>query len=493
PKPVATDRIIPVHSWDDTPSYQNAVLYKMMRINDALDADKLHQALTKLLSREGWCKLGARLRISSKGKHEYHIPAEFDRKRPAVAYHHESHQYSINSHSLASRLPHPSNTSPQIGDDRGEEFLPLMYQPGDPTCLNDYLYVERPMLGLRIVTFTDAALITLSWSHILFDGMECKYLLDAWSLILQGREDEVPPMHGFLTDPLKTLGTRPTEPYLHATRQLTTWQTIILIFRDIASKIWSFLSSSSQFESRTFCVPAAYLRTLRESAIADITPTLKPTTGEKESTFLSEGDVLFAWWTRQILSTMGKKNPDPPIAMYTAFGLRSVLAKGKEPLLPAGSAYAGNAVAYLPTFISAGDILKQSLGSVAASLRRTIIELGTREQLEARLALHRAPEGHVRGDVVFGDPWMHVVGCSNMTKADFFGVDFSAALIDKSSHGEQATGIGRPSYIHTHVFAPSTTLVSNFAVEGKDAQDNYWLYGVLRGEHWRQIQRSLAG
>lgn len=71
------------------------------------------------------------------------------------------------------------------------------------------------MLGLHIVSFTDATLATLSWSHVLLDDMRRKALLDAWSLVLQGREDEVLPLHGVETDPMATLGTHPTELYQH--------------------------------------------------------------------------------------------------------------------------------------------------------------------------------------------------------------------------------------------------------------------------------------
>ena len=59
-----------------------------------------------------------------------------------------------------------------------------MRRPGDPQCLDDYIFTDRPMLGLHIVSFVDATLITLSWSHVLADALGNKALFDAWSLVL---------------------------------------------------------------------------------------------------------------------------------------------------------------------------------------------------------------------------------------------------------------------------------------------------------------------
>lgn len=151
---------------------------------------------------------------------EYHVPAQFDDQRPPISYYHEPHQISITEHPLASRLPKAS-TGPQFVG-RGGDFITLMRRPEDPQYLDDLLYTDRPVLGLHIVSFTDATLITISCSHVLFDAIGRKDLLDAWSLMLQGREDEILHLHGVETDPMATLGTHPTEPYRHADQQFST-------------------------------------------------------------------------------------------------------------------------------------------------------------------------------------------------------------------------------------------------------------------------------
>lgn len=60
PSTLATDRIIPVHLWDLP--LRSAVLYHLSKFDAPLNAQKLRDSLSKLLSRDGWHKLGARLR-----------------------------------------------------------------------------------------------------------------------------------------------------------------------------------------------------------------------------------------------------------------------------------------------------------------------------------------------------------------------------------------------------------------------------------------------
>ena len=64
PMTVATDRVLPVHYWDDTKMFRSVVLYYMMRFDDVLDVQKLETSLARLINRDGWCKLGARVRLN---------------------------------------------------------------------------------------------------------------------------------------------------------------------------------------------------------------------------------------------------------------------------------------------------------------------------------------------------------------------------------------------------------------------------------------------
>lgn len=62
PPRVVTDRIVPLHFFDDTIVWRSFVLYSLFVFDCVLDAEKLHASLGRLVNKDGWWKLGARLR-----------------------------------------------------------------------------------------------------------------------------------------------------------------------------------------------------------------------------------------------------------------------------------------------------------------------------------------------------------------------------------------------------------------------------------------------
>ena len=62
PSSVQEDDTYPVHTLDDIKANRKFVSWTML-FNDVLDAEKLHNALSKLLEIGDWRKLGGRLRL----------------------------------------------------------------------------------------------------------------------------------------------------------------------------------------------------------------------------------------------------------------------------------------------------------------------------------------------------------------------------------------------------------------------------------------------
>ncbi|KZL80494.1 ankyrin-2 ankyrin, partial [Colletotrichum incanum] len=615
PPAVLTDKVIPVAYWDHYS--RDAVLNVMWRFDHKLDASKLRGALEKLLDRrDGWRRLGARVRLDSSGKLYWHVPETYTEQRPAISYHHKRHNdISIKQHPLASRLRSKpeaaasslsSSSSSSASSDavrdcgpwmvepgQGVDFSPLMRQPGDPTCFEDYLYQDKPMIGLQITTFKDATLVSLGFSHIMWDAMGLKDLLDAWSLTLQGRQSEVIPL--IENDPLALLGKTPStataatsatppsppEQYKHVGKQLGVLQLLTLGLRQALDK---FLNKNSMEEFRTVCVPAAYVDLLRKDALQALqhenSSMSRVSASKKEHeaalpvSFLSDGDVLCAWWTRKIIASR-VRNPtksSKTIAILNMMGLRGVMAQAG--LLPKSGALVGNAIAPVPALLRARDLVADGppgLGRVAGALRLAIAQLSTRPQVEALLALQRRSHGNQEENQVdnnktttkkgngkpglpalFGDGGMHMVVCTNWTKADFFKVDFSPALVNEigcdglwdeervphsilPSGGADAstrlavTGamgcdglwegehvlrskippsgggggaaaapatreVAKPTGVHMHLITAGTPafLMSIFTILGRDANGDYWIQGILRKEYWAQIEEAVS-
>jgi hypothetical protein len=61
---VDTDDVYPLHMLDNTKTLRSIVVTWTLRFDDVLDADKLHNALARLLDMSDWRKLGGRMRLS---------------------------------------------------------------------------------------------------------------------------------------------------------------------------------------------------------------------------------------------------------------------------------------------------------------------------------------------------------------------------------------------------------------------------------------------
>ncbi|KAF2964405.1 hypothetical protein GQX73_g9178 [Xylaria multiplex] len=481
PPAVPTDTIVPMHHMDDNSINRSMVVMFMMRFDDVLDPEKLKDSLEKLLSRDDWRKLGARIRLNEKGKLDCHIPEKFDEQRRAFGFSHVKYDVDIGKHPLASRLPRASSRPAVLGDP--EVFKSLMRREDGPKCIDDYIYRDEPQLSMHIVSFEDATLVTLSWPHTFLDAMGRRELIQAWISVLEGRDDDVKPLFGVYDDPLKGFGLGPQQPYMLAHEALTGWNKAVFILRFIFEMVWY-----PKEESRIVCLPAAHMQKLRADAVADLEAQHK---SDGTTPFVSDGDLVSGWITHLVVQQLEPPNSTRKIQIMNAFGLRSVLAND---LLPTDSAYVANAVTGVWALVPAKDILTKPLSFVATEVRRSIAEQGERGQLESRRAIDRASFAKTGQPGLFGDRGMRMIIISNWTKGRFFETNFSAAVVKPGiaeDSSDRSSKVGRPSYIQPVVYSSSAFLRNAFPVIGKDRAGNYWVSGTLRKGIWSKIEETL--
>jgi hypothetical protein len=404
------------------------------------------------------------------GALEYHVPLLFTPERPALTYSHVEYNTIIDDHPLASRLPKASTKPAVVGDP--DDFHDLM-RPGDsPTKLSDYLNTDRPQLGLHIVSFKNATIVSLYWPHTLFDAMGKRVLLDAWSLILHGKADEVVPPYGADFDPFTTLGMNPTEPHKLTSNRMGTFGLVGYGLGQVSNFI-------RKQENRMVCVPHSFVKKLRESAIESLSAVQ---TDNTEKPFLSEGDVLCAWWTKLAIAHL-PPDSSQTVVLNNAYCLRKTL---QPDVIPKNAAYVSNAIGFINVLLPVKDIVEKPLSYVALSIRSAIVELGTRPQVEAFYAMIR--ESQAKLPPFFGDRNMHMITYSNWTKAKLFEVDFSAAVVQMGDG--RGMNMGRPKYIQNNQFG--LTLPNGFPIIGKDNAGNYWLSGYMNKGHWNMIAELLS-
>ncbi|KUL81848.1 hypothetical protein ZTR_09749 [Talaromyces verruculosus] len=479
PENVPTDQIIPLRFWDTALCMRGTVIDISLKIDDCLNITKIRAALDELFKLDDWKQLGARLRVTN-GKLEYHIPQSFDASRPAYYFTNVEHSMSINDHSLGKKIPKASDRPILLGSP--DEFSPLVRNADGPTKLDDWLYCDRPQLSIHTVSFNDSTIITVTWIHTLADVMIIKAFLDAWTALLRGEPKAVPRLGDFRSDPLSLLGQRtPANTYLHYSRVFDRKDFLWFIGLNILERLWH-----PREERRTICLPASSLKHLRLRAMADLSAI--SLTDDNSLPFVSESDVLLAWWVSTIYRALNFRS-DQAILVNNALNLRTSTHDSFE---TTEDVYLGNALCMSPTFLQGSQISGESLGQIALRIRQSLAQQRTTEQVEAMTAVQMETMEKTGYLALVGDPRMVLLSCSNWNKARLYDMDFSPAILHKSTESNigDVRDAGKPSYVNG-VQHSANSFRNVLSVTGKDSAGNWWLTGVLRTDAWRQVEVLL--
>lgn len=444
--------------------------------------------------------------IQDKGKLDYHIPAQYTASRPPINYTHTAHSMSLSQHPLGARIPVP-NSKLQVFDQIGH-FRVLTDEESNTISLDDWIYSDKAQLGLHILSFNDATIVTITWLHTLLDAMGRSALLRAWMAVLDGREEDVPNFVGYDTDPLADLGkagaTATKEEFVLKDKRLGFWSKLRFVFNYLWEIYWYPAA-----EGRVVCMPTSYFSKIKAQAFADL-ESLDPaqvtytnnTTAKadgKPKPFLSDGDIVAAWTTRLIATSNPSLTSSPPtrlITMMNVFGLRDVLrtpASGYPALLPPAqkNAYIHNCVSNVQSHFTVHEYLTLPLGHIAARIRSELVKQGTRAQVEAH-----ARFGREIGEAapLYGSGDMALLVMTNWTKAKLFETDFSSAIVKESKLGKEDKARGKPRYIHPYATTPRLLSLRNSATSiGRDVQGNWWLGCLLRKETVPNFVKAVQG
>lgn len=337
---------------------------------------------------------------------------------------------------------------------------------------------DVPQISVHITSFANATLVALSWPHTLMDVMSQQAFLHAWSLVLAGREAEVPPVLGAQEDVLRTLIDAPPkerEEYALKSKQLKG----LAMLKFGTRFAWDMLTSPAP-ETRTICLPKNAIARLRLQAQMD----LAELSNEDERPFVSDGDVLTAWVIRAIAtSSMGSR----PLT-----ALHAMNARFRLPLLSnASGVYLQNMLVPGFTFISS-DIARGPIGPIAWKNRLSLSEQATEAQVMASLR-----EQRTTGDpstLLYSDPDAVLIPFTDWTKAKLFSsANFGPAVLHAGEVSQtRCNPPGTPAFHHAASRRPNRTGGLMVVVLGKDHGDNFWLTLTLSLLAWAHIERSLS-
>ncbi|KAI2484674.1 hypothetical protein Ptr902_03614 [Pyrenophora tritici-repentis] len=468
------DIVYPVHGLDDTKTFRDTLLTWSMCFNDPLDADKLQKSLTKLLSTGDWKKLGGRLRLKEDGALEIHVPWEFTADRPPFIFTHVNKDQAIEDHPAAKTLPKPNRKVAMWTPHK--DYNELATRPDAPTIIEDLLAGDTPQMSVHVTSFTNATIVGLSWPHTLMDAMGLKALLQNWSLVLAGRESEVPALLGAKDDVLSTIAEASVdkrEASCMRSKELKGLSKLAFVAR-----VAYGLMSTPLPETRALCVPKKVMDSLREQAQQELT-----ISNEKE-VFISESDVFTAWLIGMISTSL----PAPrPMTL-----LQSINARFRLPeLINAQGVYVQNMIAVGFTLYSP-DVAAGPMGPIALATREQLAAQATEQQVIGNLEAQRASGDPMA--TLCGDSKAVPVITSNWAKGKFYLVtDFGSAVLRAGDTSESRSNPpGTPFFSHTFCLKPPPVVMRHImSVVGKDHEDNYWANLVLPSPVWANIEKSL--
>ncbi|KAI7773113.1 hypothetical protein LA080_011863 [Diaporthe eres] len=350
-----------MHHFDDNPINQSIILAWTLRFNDVLDADKLHDGLARLLEIGDCRKLGGRIRKGPNGKLEIHVPAEFTPDRPAVRFTKESFGVSFAEHPLASQMPNATSDIHIHGSpERFREFIGSA--DTTPGSIDHYLHSDTPQLGLHVVAFLDATLISLNWPHTMTDGLGRLALIKNWCKVLAGKEDQVAPLMGTREDPMATVGAGPLhekeEPYALKDKNLSGLSMVNFVAHFIWDKFWV-----PEHELKVVFLPGKAMAVLRKQAANDLNVIRQR---RRHPDGLADPDHI---------PRVGALEP-PPVAFSNVYELRSRLPDVFDP----SAAYVTNLACSAQTQLTANEARPLPLGQLALRYRQSLASQTTEGQ-----------------------------------------------------------------------------------------------------------------
>ena len=362
-----------------------------------------------------------------------------------------------------------------------DEFHEIVTAPGHATKFSSWIETDLPALSVHVVSFADATLLTLSWSHVFLDAMGRQSLLKAWIAVLDGREDDIPPFVPFHVDPSESIaqGGEPSSHVLYKYGLSGFWFALFVL-----GYIYELVVHSAE-SSRMICCPGPWVDNLRQQAIADA---IVGGHGEKDL-FLSHGDVLLAWWTK-VLTKAQNLNSSQPINVMNVANLRGLLPEQ----LPENTeaVYISNAAISAYTLTTSGTLASMSVGELALRLRRDLQAQRTPEQARHFVAWQRELLKQTGRSPLVGSWNQTTVGFSNWHRGRFFDMDFSSAVLQPGTPLEKRSNkLGQPSLILTNGHADGFSTRNIGPLIGKDAAGNWWIQCSMRTGAWAHVEKQF--
>ncbi|EHK22058.1 uncharacterized protein TRIVIDRAFT_126992, partial [Trichoderma virens Gv29-8] len=449
-------------SFDDNLVNRSVNVNLLLFFDTVLNAERLHSTLETLARSEHWNRISAERKIQVSHRLSYNNLSAIALISP-IEYMNTVENRRILVHPKVAKLLEITTVPTVLG---------TMKDIQDILCLSVKGFEKRldKQLGLHVVSFLDATSIILRWHHTLCDATGMSLIVQAWTALLRSDPGGIPKIMNTNVDHLADIGRNPPEPHYLESKRMTFMGTMAKLAYENIGGIFT------GFETRAVCLPAAFLKKYRAHAEANLDYSGQ---GHKPE-FLSDSDLISAWWTRLLIFSQTSTPSDVSVAINNAVSYRSALQP--DPL-PESTNFLPNAVGFATAMITAKDVLEKNVSYIACAVRDSILKSKTRGQAEVWGALLRNSPQQMFP--LFGSASTYLVFITNWSKSNFLAMNFSAAEagdVTKDNIGQVGSGLPR-------ILAawPTPNFMNGIIILGKDSVGNYWVNITLTAKLWNKF------
>lgn len=355
-----------------------------------------------------------------------------------------------------------------------------------PKTIDDMIDRDLPQLSVHVTSFQDATLVGISWPHSAMDSLGFKTFLQSWSLVVQGREMEVPSLLGASEDVMLHMENQePTssrEELIIQKYRLVGLHLLLFALRYIWAVIWNPAP-----EVRSVFLPKAALDRLQDACQNEIAD--EDTEVEKiaKAAPADEETTLLAWFIRIAASATPSSKP---VTVLNFLNARNSLSS----LFDRHGVYVQNMVCYSFSFLTR-QVARGPLQPLVREHIRHIQEQSTEQQCLAFLrAYRRETEGGNPFKLFYGPSDAHVIGCNSFVNADLVhAANFSAAAVPSVGvEGGESAPPGTMTCFYYHIVNNRLGCGPQcIYLLGKDHGGNMWVVAALPPKVWKRVEMAL--
>ncbi|OAA74761.1 Chloramphenicol acetyltransferase-like domain protein [Akanthomyces lecanii RCEF 1005] len=468
-------QVFTTNFFENDAEFQKMIMRTTVRFNDRLDPEMLRSSLSELVQLPTWRKFAGRFSINSEGRVQIITPHTLPDDYVLVDYRHvDCAHRNIGDHEAVAKLPENLKAS-SVHHTWGQESS--LFRPDDFTATSTHSYIadSRPPLLLYVTTFRDGTMMSLIWPHVLFDGAGLAAFLGAWSLVVNGKISQVPPI---LPDPMPNIMDEATMAKEQGQLPKFPVHKLLLIVVWMLWRTWT----KPRNERRFVVLTKESVARLRHRAALGAP-------ADKECK-ISDGVLITAW----IAKTLAAADKD-----YTTSNI--VCAVNVRRSLPELQVLTGEYIQNLVAsfFITLPQTIVQApLLQLASFLRGEIRERTSAASVRAYFRdRHEASLASSKTNIYDPRTAAHTVVLpvfvNNMASLCIAEqLDFGSAVVG-TAQGKRTNRIGTPLYFRNSnaVWTEQKLNMASFAVQGRSEEGSYYLDACLPPRAYVLMEESL--